>query len=134
MNDEKTGVDPRSDIDTFWGLKDLCAKVCFKPLKNFRSCTLGFFLVCPWIFSGLWYKSSFLPRWRPREKSTCEAQIREQMSGPEISRYGKSILGFGLWPGLGCGKKGSGPILSNFFGYFFFNFSWTNKKKHFVTL
>ena len=41
-------------------------------------------------------------------------QIREQMYGPEISRYGKSILGCGLWPGLNCGIKGSGPIMSNF--------------------
>ena len=46
-------------------------------------------------------------------------QIREQMSSPEISWYGKSILGCGLWLGLDRGKKGSGPILSNFFGWFF---------------
>ena len=46
-------------------------------------------------------------------------QIREQMSGPEISWYGKSILGCGLWPWLVSGKKWSGPILSNFFGWFF---------------
>ena len=45
---------------------------------------------------------------------TQKAQIREQMSGPEISYYGKSILGCGLWPGLVSGKKGSGPIMSNF--------------------
>ena len=32
-------------------------------------------------------------------------QIREQMSGPEISWYGKSILGCGQWPGLDCGEK-----------------------------
>ena len=43
------------------------------------------------------------------------AQIREQMSGPEISQYGILILGCGLWPGLVSGKKGSGPIMSNFF-------------------
>ena len=41
------------------------------------------------------------------------------MSGPEISWYGKSILGCGLWPGLVSGKKGSGPIMSNFWGPFF---------------
>ena len=41
------------------------------------------------------------------------AQVREQMSGPEIS-YGKLILGCGLWPGLDCEKKGSGSIMSNF--------------------
>ena len=41
-------------------------------------------------------------------------QIREQMSGPEISWYGKSILGRGLWPGLDYGKKGSEPIMNNF--------------------
>ena len=45
----------------------------------------------------------------------AKSQIREQMSGPEISWYGKSILGCGL----DRGKKGSGPILSNFFGVFF---------------
>ena len=35
------------------------------------------------------------------------SQIREQMSGPEISEYEKSILDCGLWPGLDCGIKGS---------------------------
>ena len=45
------------------------------------------------------------------------AQIRAQMSGPEISRYEKSILGCGLWSGLE--KKWSGPIMSNFWGPFF---------------
>ena len=40
-------------------------------------------------------------------------QIREQMSGPEIS-YEKSHLGCGLWSGLDCEIKGSGPIMSNF--------------------
>ena len=52
----------------------------------------------------------------------------EQMSGPEISWYGKSILGCGLWPGLDRGKKGSGPILSNFFGWFFQFFMGKKKK------
>ena len=37
------------------------------------------------------------------------AQIREQMSGPEIS-----ILDCGLWSGLDCEIKGSRPIMSNF--------------------
>ena len=32
-------------------------------------------------------------------------QIREQMSGPEISQYEKSILGSGLWSGLDCEIK-----------------------------
>ena len=48
-----------------------------------------------------------------------KAQIRKQMSGPEISKYGKSILDCGLWPGLASGIKGFGPIMSNFFGFFF---------------
>ena len=42
------------------------------------------------------------------------SQIREQMSGPEISSYEKLILGCGLWSGLDCEIKGSGPIMSNF--------------------
>ena len=33
-------------------------------------------------------------------KKKCRTQIREQMSGPEISWYEKSILGCGLWSGL----------------------------------
>ena len=37
----------------------------------------------------------------------CVSQIREQMSGPEISQYEKSILGCGLWSGLDCEIKGS---------------------------
>ena len=36
------------------------------------------------------------------------SQIREQMSGPEISWYEKSILDCGLWSGLDCEIKGSG--------------------------
>ena len=44
----------------------------------------------------------------------CVSQIREQMSGPEISQYEKSILGCGLWSGLDCEIKGSGLIMSNF--------------------
>ena len=39
-----------------------------------------------------------------------KAQIREQMSGPEISWYGKLILGCGLWPGLDCEIKGLGGL------------------------
>jgi hypothetical protein len=54
------------------------------------------------------------------------------MSGPEISQYGKSILGCGLMPGLDRGKKGFGPILSNFFGWFFqFFMGQRFKKKYF---
>ena len=60
-----------------------------------------------------------------------KSQIREQMSGSEISYYGKSILGCGLWPGLDRGKKGSGPILSNFFGCFFQFFMGKNKQTFF---
>ena len=45
----------------------------------------------------------------------CASQIREQMSGPEISQYEKSILG----SGLDCEIKGSGPIMSNFWRPFF---------------
>ena len=41
-------------------------------------------------------------------------QIRERMSGPEISKYEKSIMGCGLWSGLDCEIKGSGSIVSNF--------------------
>ena len=47
-----------------------------------------------------------------QQLSGPNSQIREQMSGPEISWYGKSILCCGLWPGLDCGKKGSGLIMS----------------------
>ena len=46
-----------------------------------------------------------------------KAQIREQMSGPEISYYEKSILSCGLWSGLDCERKGTGPIMSNFWGW-----------------
>ena len=60
------------------------------------------------------------------------AQIREQMSGPEISQYEKSILGSGLWPGLDCGKKGSGPILSIIFGCFFQFFMGKKKIENIV--
>ena len=42
-----------------------------------------------------------------------KTQIREQMYGPEISYYEKSILGCGLWSGLDCQIKGFGPIMSN---------------------
>ena len=41
-------------------------------------------------------------------------QIREEMSGPEISEYEKSILGCGLWSGLDCEIKGFGPNIRNF--------------------
>ena len=68
----------------------------------------------------------FLPAFYP--------QIREQMSGPEISWYGKSILGCGLWPGLGCGKKGSGLIMSNFWGLFFHFFGVKKNLNFFLTL
>ena len=54
-------------------------------------------------------------------------QVREQMSGLEISKYGKSILGCGMWPGLDCGIRGSEPIMSNFRGPFF-HFFWVKKK------
>ena len=39
-------------------------------------------------------------------------------------------MGCGLWPGLDCGKKGSGPILSNFFGWFFQFFMGKKKWKN----
>ena len=55
---------------------------------------------------------------KKRQKGESPAQIREQMSGSEISRYEKSILGCGLWAvvwaGLDCEKKGVGLIMSNF--------------------
>ena len=44
------------------------------------------------------------------------SQIREQMSGPKISKYEKSILGCGLWSGLDCEIKGFGPIMSQLHG------------------
>ena len=53
----------------FWKLRSWEIKDCFKPQKNFTSYTPGF-------FSGLWYKSSFFSRWRPRKKS--------RFAGPEI--------------------------------------------------
>ena len=69
------------------------------------------------------------------------------MSGPEISLYEKSILGCGLWSGLDCGIKGSGPIMSNFWGQFFhffgvniffFNFlpmkNWKNDPKRLLRI
>ena len=59
-------------------------------------------------------KISDFSYWASSTPGAFEAQIREQMSGPEIFLYGKSILGCGLWPGLVSGKKGSGPIMSNF--------------------
>ena len=34
---------------------------------------------------------------KKRQKGESPAQIREQMSGSEISWYEKSILGCGLW-------------------------------------
>ena len=44
-------------------------------------------------------------------------QIREQMSGPEISCYGESILGCGL--GWTVGKKGLGRLWATFEARFF---------------
>ena len=41
------------------------------------------------------------------------------MSGLEISRYGKSILGYGLWSGLDCEIKGFELIMSNYCGQSF---------------
>jgi hypothetical protein len=52
------------------------------------------------------------------QESLPNTQIREQMSGPKISWYEKSILGCGLWSGLDCEIKGFGPIMSNFLGPF----------------
>ena len=44
--------------------------------------------------------------------NTANTDKRTDMSGPEISWYGESILGCGLWPGLGwtVGKKGLGRL------------------------
>ena len=54
----------------FWKSRSLEIKVCFKPNKNFMSCTPGFFSnMSPGFFSGFWYKSSFFSRWRRRKKS-----------------------------------------------------------------
>ena len=41
-------------------------------------------------------------------------------------------MGRGLWPGLVSGKKGSGPILSNFFGWFFSIFHGQKCKEIFL--
>ena len=40
----------------------------------------------------------------------------------------------GCWSGLNCGIKGFGPIMSNFFGCFFFNFSRAKKLFYFIFL
>ena len=59
-----------------------------------------------------------------------QAQIREQMSGPEILWYEKSILGCGLWSGLDCEIKGYNaqllrPVLLLFRGKkIFLDFLW----------
>ena len=45
-------------------------------------------------------------------KILLQAQIIEQISGPEISYYEKSILGCGLWSVLNCEIKG--PNKNNF--------------------
>ena len=65
-------------------------------------------------------------------KASCRAQIREQVSDPKIWWYGKSILGSGLWPGPYCGKKGSGPIMSNFWGPFFHFFGVKTALKSYI--
>ena len=41
------------------------------------------------------------------------------MSGPEISNMKNQFWAVGRWSGLDCEIKGSGPIMSNFFGLFF---------------
>ena len=41
------------------------------------------------------------------------------MSGPEISNMKNQFWAVGHWSGLDCEIKGSGPIMSNFFGLFF---------------
>ena len=48
----------------------------------------------------------------------------DKMPGPKISWHEKSIMGCGLWSGLDFEIKGSGPIMSNFWGPFF-KFLWT---------
>ena len=71
------------------------------------------------LYWGCLHQSHYreVPRWGVSNgaRRNWKSQIREQMSGPEISWYGKSILGCELWPWLVSGKKWSGPILSNFF-------------------
>ena len=67
-----------------------------------------------------------------KEARGRNTQIREQMSGPKIFWYGKSILGCGQWPGLDSGKKGSGPIMSNFWGPFFHFFGVKKNLKFFL--
>ena len=98
---------------------------------SFHSC-------CKWKKSTLKsfdrYKKHFVCQKKRKMSYATQflSQIREQMSGPKISKYGKSILGCGLWPGLDCGKKGSGPIMSNFWGLFFHFFGVKKKFKFFL--
>ena len=63
----------------FWKSRSWEIKIWFKPKKNFRSSTPGFFL-------GVWYKSSFFSRWRPRKK--C------RFAGPEIFLRFEADLNF----------------------------------------
>ena len=57
----------------------------------------------------VWHLSRFALAAAVTVPAACQAPllplIREQMSGPEISLYEKSILGCGLLSGLDCEKK-----------------------------
>ena len=57
------------------------------------------------IFTGVFFNFHTIVRGLYQYLMKRKSQIRKQMSGPEISCYGKSILGYGLWPGQNCGKK-----------------------------
>ena len=101
----------------------------FNVKPHFRQCLRGAFSTASICF--LLSVIFFLPFASPEFEYDLKPQIREQMSGPEILSYGKSILGCWLWPGLHRGKKGSGPILSNFFGRFFQFFMGKKIEKNF---
>ena len=79
---------------------------------GFFGCNLAYMVVriCPPPLIGIGFKGI----WKLGATSVVTvalvntSQIREQMSGPEISWYEKSILDCGLWSGLDCEIKGSG--------------------------
>ena len=59
------------------------------------------------------------------------SQIREQMLVPDILWYEKSILGWFWQLSRTCEKKSLGPIMSNFWGYFFLRFQGQKNQKFF---
>ena len=106
---QKTKGFDKKSIVVKW---NCCLLLIDKGLLNFLPCT--FEDICQKVYIEFKKKYKWISF-----KNRNLAQIREQVSGPEISWYGKSILGCGLWPGLDCGIKGSGSIMNNFWGPFF---------------